>query len=99
AVVPPVQVLTLRRMEAFRVAEVNAESGEIFPDETPLSMTEKRFNEAKFVHSVIYSVADDMKMNLKLADWPSYEELKMLHKDENFCACENVPFRTQLVDI
>ncbi|CAN7036409.1 unnamed protein product [Brassica oleracea var. botrytis] len=25
----------------------------------------------------------------KLADWPSYEELKMLHKDENFRACEN----------
>ncbi|CAN6866470.1 hypothetical protein Bca4012_046813 [Brassica carinata] len=107
ATVPPVRVLAEKRMEAFRVADVSVEERQIILDETPLSKAEmwafeKRFNEAKFVHSVLFSVADDLHMNLKdaykLCDWPSYEELKTLHRDENFLACKNVSFRKLLLD-
>ncbi|CAF2357726.1 unnamed protein product [Brassica napus] len=35
---------------------------------------EKRFNEAKFVHSVLFSVADDMHMNLKDIYKPTEDE-------------------------
>lgn len=106
AVVPPVRVLTLGRKEAFRVAHVDTESRVITLDEEPVPLVdlwafEKRFNEAKFVHSVIFSVADEMKMDLKdaykLAGWPSFENLKSLHNDQRFSACENVQFRTQLL--
>lgn len=70
-VTPPVCVLTLKRLEAFRVLQVNVEEGGIFLDENPLLLNdiwefETRFNEAKLVQSAIYSVADDMKMDLNV---------------------------------
>lgn len=57
--------------------------------ETPLSKAEmwafeKRFNEAKFVHSVLFSVADDMHMNLKVTQYVIIYFLKMVTKGNDF---------------
>lgn len=85
AVIPPVSVLTLKRMEAFRVLGGNVEAGE----EKPLALEdiwkfETTFNEAKFVHSVFYSVADDLNMNLEVKTQLFISSLKKFQLRELF---------------
>ncbi|CAH8312438.1 unnamed protein product [Eruca vesicaria subsp. sativa] len=90
--------LVVGRTMPFRVLDDNKRAILLRPN--PLSFEDKmvcemEYSKAKHVQRVLFSVADDRKLNLKrlykLVGWPSYEELLNLHEDQRFLSADVDP--------
>lgn len=100
--------VTVGRTSPFRVSKVTTDNRVIVLDRSPPSMQEiwsceRRFLKARHVHNVLFSVAEEQRINLKRVykrlKWPSYEQMNDLYKEDWFLSSDiDSSFKKFLLD-
>lgn len=100
--------VTVGRTSLFRVSKVTTDNLVIVLDRSPPSMQEiwsceRRFLKARHVHNVLFSVAEEQRINLKRVykrlKWPSYEQMNDLYKEDWFLSSDiDSSFKKFLLD-